>query len=226
MYINSHVVVTTTFLIWLYLARNQSYYYVRNMFMVAMGLALALYVVYPTAPPRFMPGVGLLGHGHRAVGQASGEQRQPALQPYAAVPSMHVAFRADGRDPGLQDRAVALPEGGVGDLPADRHDGRAGHRESLVARRRVRGNGRGDERRSRKRRAADARGRGLGVAHARPRSQGHGDDQQRPGEPTAPEAVGRRAASAAAAEPQRRGYARARDGPPDRVAAHAPTRSR
>ena len=55
MYVNSHFVVTTTFLIWLYLARNSAYYFVRNMFMVAMGLALVGYVAYPTAPPRFMP---------------------------------------------------------------------------------------------------------------------------------------------------------------------------
>ena len=55
MYVNSHFVVTTTFLIWLYIARNQAYYFVRNMFMVAMGLALVGYLVYPTAPPRFLP---------------------------------------------------------------------------------------------------------------------------------------------------------------------------
>ena len=55
MYVNSHFMVTTTFLIWLYLARNHAYYFVRNMFMVAMGLALVGYVAYPTAPPRFLP---------------------------------------------------------------------------------------------------------------------------------------------------------------------------
>ncbi|MET0836894.1 MAG: phosphatase PAP2 family protein, partial [Thermoleophilaceae bacterium] len=55
MYVNSHFIVTTTFLIWLYLARNYAYYYVRNMFMVAMGLALVGYLAFPTAPPRFLP---------------------------------------------------------------------------------------------------------------------------------------------------------------------------
>src|SRR5215210_3905409 len=37
-YVNSHFVVTTSFLGWLYLARNEAFYFVRNMFMVAMGL--------------------------------------------------------------------------------------------------------------------------------------------------------------------------------------------
>ena len=55
MYVNSHFVITTTFLIWLYIFRNPSFYYVRNMFMIAMFLALVGYVAYPTAPPRFMP---------------------------------------------------------------------------------------------------------------------------------------------------------------------------
>ena len=92
MYINSHFVVTTSFLIWLYLARNASYYYVRNMFMVAMGLALALYVLYPTAPPRFLPEWGFSDTVTDAVGQASANNANLLYNPYAAVPSMHVAF--------------------------------------------------------------------------------------------------------------------------------------
>src|SRR5918999_3899750 len=92
MYINSHFLVTTTFLIWLYLARNQTYYYVRNMFMVAMGLALVLYIAYPTAPPRFMPEWGFADTVTEAVGQAKAHNVNLLYNPYAAVPSMHVAF--------------------------------------------------------------------------------------------------------------------------------------
>jgi hypothetical protein len=91
-YINSHFLVTTTFLIWLYLARNETYYYVRNMFMVAMGLALVLYVAYPTAPPRFLPEWGFADTVTDAVGYASANNANLLYNPYAAVPSMHVAF--------------------------------------------------------------------------------------------------------------------------------------
>jgi hypothetical protein len=91
-YINSHFLVTTTFLIWLYLARNESYYYVRNMFMVAMGLALVLYVAYPTAPPRFLPEWGFADTVTDAVGHANANNANLLYNPYAAVPSMHVAF--------------------------------------------------------------------------------------------------------------------------------------
>ncbi len=55
---NSHFVVTTTFLAWLYLFRNEHFHFVRNMFMVAMGIALLGYALFPTAPPRMLPGEG------------------------------------------------------------------------------------------------------------------------------------------------------------------------
>ena len=92
MYVNSHFVVTTTFLIWLYIARNHSYYYVRNMFMIAMGLALVGYLAYPTAPPRYMPEWGFTDTVAAFVGDAAEQSANVLYNPYAAVPSMHVAF--------------------------------------------------------------------------------------------------------------------------------------
>ncbi len=92
MYVNSHFVVTTTFLLWLYLARNHAFYYVRNMFMVAMGLALVLYLTVPTAPPRFMPEWGFTDTVAAFVGEAAEQGASVLYNPFAAVPSMHVAF--------------------------------------------------------------------------------------------------------------------------------------
>src|SRR5215210_7731420 len=43
MYVNSHFAITTLALTFLYLRRNASFYFVRNMFMVAMGIALVVY---------------------------------------------------------------------------------------------------------------------------------------------------------------------------------------
>jgi len=90
-YVNSHFVITTLTLAWIYLFRNPAFYFVRNMFTVAMGLALLLYVVYPTAPPRLMPELGYADSVAAFTGvpaSASGL----LINPYAAVPSMHVAF--------------------------------------------------------------------------------------------------------------------------------------
>jgi membrane-associated phospholipid phosphatase len=92
MYVNSHFVVTTTFLIWLYLARNHAYYYVRNMFLVAMGLALVGYMAFPTAPPRFLPEWGFTDTVANFVGETAETSADVLYNPFAAVPSMHVAF--------------------------------------------------------------------------------------------------------------------------------------
>ncbi len=92
MYVNSHFIVTTTFLIWLYIARNQAYYFVRNMFMVAMSLALAGYLIYPTAPPRFLPEWGFTDSVASFVGDSASNTASVLYNPFAAVPSMHVAF--------------------------------------------------------------------------------------------------------------------------------------
>lgn len=92
MYVNSHFVITTTFLTWLYVARNHAFYYVRNMFMIAMGLALVGYVAFPTAPPRYLPEWGFTDTVASFVGEAAEQSVNVLYNPFAAVPSMHVAF--------------------------------------------------------------------------------------------------------------------------------------
>src|SRR5215210_7693875 len=93
MYVNSHFAVTTVTLAFIYLRRNASFYFIRNMFMVAMGVALVLYAAYPTAPPRFMPEWGFSDSVARFTGiTAEGSSADALYNPFAAVPSMHVAF--------------------------------------------------------------------------------------------------------------------------------------
>jgi PAP2 superfamily len=93
MYMNSHFVVTTAFLVWLYLFRNQNFYFVRNMFMVAMGLACIGYALVPTAPPRLFPQDGFVDTitDYAQVNHDSGLVKL-FINPYAAIPSMHCAF--------------------------------------------------------------------------------------------------------------------------------------
>jgi membrane-associated phospholipid phosphatase len=94
-YLNSQFSITLAFLVWLYLFRNDSYYFVRNMFVVSMGLALVGYTLFPTAPPRMYPEHGFVD----TITDFSGVNHDSALakifiNPYAAVPSMHCAFAA------------------------------------------------------------------------------------------------------------------------------------
>jgi hypothetical protein len=93
MYINSHFAITTTTLAFIYLCRNPSFYFIRNMFMVAMGIALVLYAAFPTAPPRYMPEWGFTDSVADFTGlTSSGSSADALYNPFAAVPSMHVAF--------------------------------------------------------------------------------------------------------------------------------------
>lgn len=93
MYVNSHFVVTTTFLAWLYLFRNRHFAFVRNMFMVAMFLALIGYALFPTAPPRLLPGDGFTDTIASFTNLAQdGNAASLLINKYAAVPSMHCGF--------------------------------------------------------------------------------------------------------------------------------------
>jgi hypothetical protein len=93
MYVNSHFAITTVALAWIYLRRNERFYFVRNMFMVAMGLALVGYMALPTAPPRLMPEWGFTDSVAAFTGVDHDTGSAGVLfNPFAAIPSMHVAF--------------------------------------------------------------------------------------------------------------------------------------
>jgi hypothetical protein len=101
-YINAQTSVTLGALAYLYVVHNRSFYFVRNMFLIAMALALAAYYVFPTAPPRFLPEWGFVdsvshfahvGDSSSTLAASSGGLNPTGLvNLYAAVPSMHVAF--------------------------------------------------------------------------------------------------------------------------------------
>ncbi len=94
-YLNAHYLVTIGALAYIYLRRNDSFYFVRNMFMIAMGIALIAYAVYPTAPPRLMDAWGFTDSIQQFTGITVEHGPGSALlNLYAAVPSMHVGFAA------------------------------------------------------------------------------------------------------------------------------------
>jgi membrane-associated phospholipid phosphatase len=92
-YLNAHYIVTLGALVFIYLRRNDSFYFVRNMFMIAMAIALVGYAVYPTAPPRLMPEWGFTDSISQFLGTpVDYGPGKGLLNFYAAVPSMHVCF--------------------------------------------------------------------------------------------------------------------------------------
>jgi PAP2 superfamily len=93
MYFHAHFGVTVAVMFWLYLRRNEHYYFVRNMVFAAMAIALAGYLVYPTAPPRMLTNLGFIDTLEKFadVNHDSGPIADLA-NPYAAVPSVHTCF--------------------------------------------------------------------------------------------------------------------------------------
>jgi membrane-associated phospholipid phosphatase len=93
LYVNAQTSITIGALLYLYLRHNRSFYFVRNMLIVAMAIALLGYIVFPTAPPRFLPEWGFTDTVSDITGvRATSAGVDTFFNPYAAVPSMHVAF--------------------------------------------------------------------------------------------------------------------------------------
>jgi hypothetical protein len=92
LYMNAQTTISFGALVYIYIFHNERYYFVRNMVMVAMLIALVGYVAYPTAPPRFFPEWGFSDTVSLYTGISQQDVKVNALfNPYAAVPSMHCA---------------------------------------------------------------------------------------------------------------------------------------
>lgn len=90
LYLYAHLPVLIAVGVWLYVARPQAYPWFRNAFLLTAIFGLMIYVLYPVAPPRFLPGFTdtLAQAGANLDGSAIG----PFYNPYAAMPSLHVGW--------------------------------------------------------------------------------------------------------------------------------------
>jgi len=93
LYLNAQTSIVIGALIYLYRFRNSSFYFVRNTLIISWGIALIGYFIFPTAPPRLLPEWGFVDtvadftHVHEQTSTIVS-----LINPYAAVPSMHVAL--------------------------------------------------------------------------------------------------------------------------------------
>src|SRR5262245_27353771 len=77
-------------LVWLGLSHRPLYRELRTLLLVSISLAVFVHVLLPVAPPRLVPGLGIadtvgLDHDHGSLAGIP-------LNPYAAMPSMHVRW--------------------------------------------------------------------------------------------------------------------------------------
>ena len=78
-------------LVWLALRRPSLYRELRTVLLVSIAIASVVFILFPTAPPRLVPGLGLadtVGLSGHDTGSFAGIR----FNPYAAMPSMHVGW--------------------------------------------------------------------------------------------------------------------------------------
>lgn len=92
-YANLHFKGSCLMLAILYLGYRGSYGFVRNAVFAAMAISVIGYALFPTAPPRFLPELGLdpssTVTGNNPLLSNPGDA---LFNPFAAVPSMHVGL--------------------------------------------------------------------------------------------------------------------------------------
>ncbi|WP_084336900.1 phosphatase PAP2 family protein [Actinomadura oligospora] len=93
-YMSMHFVVTLSLVVWLYRYRPLEYRWLRAAVMIATGLALIGFWLYPLAPPRFLGSVGFIDPvtALHSVGLYSGDSSGAMTNQYAAMPSMHAGW--------------------------------------------------------------------------------------------------------------------------------------
>lgn len=89
-YLVAHLPVLLAVAIWVYWWHHAAYRWFRNAFLFSALIGLSIYVLYPVAPPRFMPGFvdTMDRYGFNVDGSAAG----PFYNPFAAMPSLHVGW--------------------------------------------------------------------------------------------------------------------------------------
>ena len=89
-----HVLVTLAFAIWVYQARRHLFRLLRNVFLCTNALAVLVYEVFPTAPPRLTPDLSFAGQPFRFTDGIFGavSNFKVGFNEYAAMPSVHVAW--------------------------------------------------------------------------------------------------------------------------------------
>jgi hypothetical protein len=91
-YIALHFLGTTAFLVWMYRRHPERFAFVRNTFVVASAISLAIYVLYPAAPPR-LAGLGFVDTvTDGAHLNLSSQVLGSVYNPFAAVPSLHFGY--------------------------------------------------------------------------------------------------------------------------------------
>ncbi|WP_019630915.1 phosphatase PAP2 family protein [Actinomadura atramentaria] len=93
-YATAHFVVTISVMAWVWRRHPQDYRWLRTSFVLATGVALFGFWLYPLAPPRFLHTEGFVDPvtALHSLGLYSGDASGSFSNQYAAMPSMHAGW--------------------------------------------------------------------------------------------------------------------------------------
>ncbi len=79
--------------LWLYFFRPHNYTVARDAILISGAIALIIYLTYPVAPPRLVPGLGFVDSVNQYTHFSyQAQSMQAFVNPYAAVPSLHFGW--------------------------------------------------------------------------------------------------------------------------------------
>jgi hypothetical protein len=91
-YITLHIAATSAVLVWVYRRHRDRFPVVRTTLIASTALSLAVYVLYPAAPPR-LAGLGFADTVTQHAGlNLSSDLLGSLYNPFAAVPSLHFGY--------------------------------------------------------------------------------------------------------------------------------------
>ncbi len=89
----AHMPLTVGCLIWLYMRRADAWHLFRNWFVMMNLMAVSVFALLPTAPPRMLFSSGIVDMAYlRDWTDAIVAGPSPLANPYAAVPSLHFGY--------------------------------------------------------------------------------------------------------------------------------------
>jgi membrane-associated phospholipid phosphatase len=91
-YMWGHLPLIAVLAIWLYVRHRADFRLTRNAVLISGAIALAIFQLFPVAPPRLLPGAGFVDTAAKVSGVYDTVEPKVFFNPYAAMPSMHVGW--------------------------------------------------------------------------------------------------------------------------------------
>ncbi|MDE2746579.1 MAG: phosphatase PAP2 family protein [Chloroflexota bacterium] len=117
-YFWGHMPLLIVIAVWLWRSHRTIWRTFRNALLVSAAVGMVCYYLFPTAPPRLMPGLGYIDTlAFRAAPAYQAQEVGLFVNPYAALPSLHVGWALlaglavwqTSRHPLMRAFAVAIP---------------------------------------------------------------------------------------------------------------------